>query len=317
MTPAARLGVAVSGGGDSLAVLALARDWVAASGAALLAATVDHGLRAESRAEAEHVAKACAAWAIPHEILTLGALSGPGNLSAKARNARYDALSGWAEHHDLSAVLLGHTMDDQAETILMRLARGSGAEGLSGMASEMHWDGVRYLRPVLTQRRDTLRTWLHTRGIAWIDDPTNQDDGYDRVKARQALEVLAPLGIDVPGLSATADRLARQRRVLEGAAADLIVTACRFDGDTATLDRATLRTALDDTVMRVLAGMLQKVGGNPYRPRFRALEPLYRQIVSDAQTTVTLAHCLVRLQPETITIVPEHPILSTDMDKSD
>ena len=173
--------------------------------------------------------------AIPHEILTIGALAGPGNLSAKARNARYDALSGWAQRHDLSAVLLGHTMDDQAETVLMRLARGSGVEGLSGMAAEMDWGGVRYLRPVLTARRDALRAWLQAQGIAWVEDPTNQDDGYDRVKARQALEVLAPLGIDVPGLAATADRLARQRRVLEGAAQDLIASACDFENDTVVL----------------------------------------------------------------------------------
>lgn len=289
-----------------MALLALAREWAAQSGTAIHVATVDHGLRVESRSEAEFVARICADAALPHEILTLSRLDGPGNLSAKARDARYGALSEWALNIDLSAILLGHTMDDQAETVLMRLARGSGAEGLSGMADRITWAGIRYLRPLLRERRADLRDRLRAQGIAWVEDPSNEDTGYDRVKARHALDRLSALGIDVEGLSATADRLARQRKVLEAAAAELMARACSSQGDTVLLDRTMLRDALDDTAMRVLASLMQRVGGNAYRPRFRALEPLYRQIVSDAETTTTLAHCLIRLEPLRVVIHPEH-----------
>ncbi len=300
-----RIGLAVSGGGDSMALLALARDWAAGADSTLIVATVDHGLREDSRAEAEFVAHTCSRWDLPHEILTLSGLEGSGNLPARARDARYDALSGWAHRNSVATVLLGHTMDDQAETVLMRLARGSGVEGLSGMASGMVWNNVHFRRPLLKTRRDALREWLRERDIAWVDDPTNEDHRYDRVKAREALVLLEPLGISIEGLAATADRLARQRKALEATAKDLADDAVRFVDSTALLNREALRNAVPDTAMRMLASVLQQIGGNRYRPRFRALEPLFERIVSSEETTVTLARCLIALQRDQVRISPE------------
>lgn len=281
-----------------MALLALARDWADGAGSKLIAATVDHGLRAESADEAELVAQFCATCEIPHRTLTLSGLTGSGNLAARAREARYDALAEWATRSGARTVLLGHTMDDQAETVLMRLGRGSGVEGLSGMPDHMHWRGVEFLRPLLGLRRTALRALLVERGIHWVEDPTNSDPAYDRVKARSALDVLEPLGISVEGLSATADRLARQRRVLE-ADADRLSDATTSESDGITcLRRSQLRMALPDTAMRLIARTLMEVGGNPYRPRFHSLEPLYQRIVSDEETTTTLANCLIRLGTE-------------------
>ncbi|MEO1492883.1 MAG: tRNA lysidine(34) synthetase TilS, partial [Pseudomonadota bacterium] len=240
----ASVGVAVSGGSDSMALLALLHRWADGRDVRISAATVDHGLRVEARAEAERVAAFCASRGIRHEILTLGDLSGPGNLSARARDARYAALTAHflpqgcvtdAPYEtsadavgcvrDAPLVLLGHTMDDQAETVLMRLARGSGAEGLSAMAPERHAHGIRWVRPLLALRRDALRDWLRAEGIAWIDDPTNADPRYDRVKARRALEALTPLGLTAEGVADTAARLARQSEVLRTAATELSAAA--------------------------------------------------------------------------------------------
>ena len=251
------------------------------------------------------VAQTCAAFGIPHATLTLTELSGSGNLPARARDARYAALSAWAIAKNVSAVLLGHTMDDQAETVLMRLARGSGAEGLSGMSTTMKWDGVTYRRPLLDIRRKALRDWLHNRDLVWIEDPSNEDHSYDRVKARKALGVLEPLGVTIEGLSATADRLLRQRKVLEAAAEELASTAISIDGNIAILNRQAFRDAIPDTAMRVLAMVLQRIGGNLYRPRFRALEPLYQRVVSDELATQTLAHCLIRLKRDSVSVEPE------------
>ena len=288
-----------------MALLALAREWIRNSHGTLTVATVDHGLREESSAEAEFVARICTRWNLPHEILSLSGLQGPGNLPARARDARYDALSGWALRNSIPTVLLGHTMDDQAETVLMRLARGSGVEGLSGIPSELVWNGVFYKRPLLKTRRAALRDWLQRRDIEWIEDPTNEDSRYDRVKAREALGLLGPLGITTEGLAATADRLTRQRQGLEAAAEQLADTAVRFDDGIAFLDRDALRGSVPDTAMRVLAQMLQQIGGNRYRPRFRALEPLYERIISTEETTVTLARCLITLQRDHIRVTPE------------
>lgn len=306
LAPAGPIGIAVSGGGDSIALLECARLW-AHGDRQLFAATVDHRLRQESRAEAESVARFCASRLIPHEILSAGALDGPGNLSAMAREARYRALSVWAVQCGAEAVLLGHTLDDQAETVLMRLARGSGAEGLSGMAESREWLGLKWLRPMLSVRRADLRSWLRVRQIDWSDDPTNEDLTYDRVKARQALATLASLGIDAEGLARTADRLRRQRAVLEDAMARLAVIArCPAAGGGMQLDRNALVEAIPDTALRLLADSLMRVGGRPYRPRYRSLEALFGRIQQEDQFRATLAGCRIAAQGGVVSVLPEH-----------
>lgn len=300
------LGLAVSGGGDSVALLHLAFDWAAERDIVLRVATVDHRLRPESRNEAAFVQAICTDLGVSHATLTLSGLQdGSGNLSARARNARYDALSGWACDSGVDEVLLGHTMDDQAETVLMRLARGSGAEGLSGMSTSMIWGGVQFRRPLLSLKRQQLRDWLVQNGREWIEDPTNDDLTYDRVKARAALTKLAPMGITIDGLSNTADRLARQREVLEAATKDLEKQVVSASSDGLILNRARLRSALSDTAMRVLANAILRVGGGYYKPRTRSLKPLYDRILSSEETTITLGHCLLVLNPEDVCIKPE------------
>ena len=305
LNPSGPIGVAVSGGGDSMALLDIARTWADQRNATLSVATVDHGLRPESADEAAFVARRCADWQLSHETLTITGLDGTGNLAARAREARYDRLSAWAHSLGVDLILLGHTLDDQAETVLMRLARGSGVEGLSGMADRIVWNGIPYLRPLLDVRRNALRHRLTASGIDWIEDPTNEDTSYDRVKARKAMSTLAPLGITVEGLAATADRMSRQREVLEAAAEDLAAKALTKSEGRLSLHRQHIRDALPDTAMRLLALCLMEVGCNPYRPRFRSLEPLYRRVLSPETTRATLAGCLVELTETTIIIKSE------------
>lgn len=289
------LGVAVSGGSDSLALLSISALWAEARGRTVIAATVDHGLRPESADEARFVAEFCTARGIAHRILAAGDLSGPGNLMARAREARYRLLGLWAREQGVATVALGHTMDDQAETVLMRLARGSGAEGLSAMSERRDHGGIAWLRLMLGLRRATLRDWLAGQGIGWVEDPTNEDARFDRVRARQTLAALEPLGIEVEGLAETASRLARQRRVLEGAMVGLADVARRWGlcGD-ARLDLARLREAERDTALRLVADTLMQCGGAPYRPRFRSLEPLFDALLGPDFTGATLAGCVIR-----------------------
>ncbi len=204
------IGVALSGGGDSTALLHLCL----AAGLRVEAVTVDHRLRAESAAEAAGVAAACAALGLRHEVRVWehGALAG--NVMDAARRARMALIADWARGRGIGCVALGHTRDDQAETLLMGLARSAGLTGLSGMRPGFALDGVRFLRPLLAAGRAELRDWLRGRGIPWIDDPTNEDARYQRVRARRALAALEPLGITAAGLATVAGNLARAQAAL-------------------------------------------------------------------------------------------------------
>ncbi len=296
IAPGGVIGVAVSGGGDSVALLLIAVDWAKGRRLRLRAATVDHGLRPESASEAEGVAVLCRRLGIRHQTLKAeGLATAAGNLPAAARAVRLSLLADWAARHGLAAVLLGHTLDDQAETVLMRLARGSGVEGLSAMQAERSWGGVRWLRPLLGIRRDALRGMLRERGVGWVEDPTNEDPGYDRTKARTALATLAPLGIGAEGLAATAQRLQRQRRVLERAMRDLAARARRWgELGEVLLDPHELAGDERETALRLLADTLRRLSGARYPPRYRALADALDRLLSKPVAGATLSGCLLR-----------------------
>lgn len=284
LAPPGVLGIAVSGGSDSLALLTIASDWAKERGRELRAVTVDHGLRAESGREAAFVADYAAHIGIAHRTLRAGELAS-GNLSAAAREARFGLIAdwaeaGWAEAEGVTAIALGHSMDDQAETLLMRLARGAGVEGLASMQPRRDWRGIAWIRPMLAIRRAELRDWLRARDIAWIDDPTNEDRAFDRVKARHALSLLDPLGISVEGLARTAHLLARQRRVLRRAATELAERAVSWGSlGEAYITRAALARAELDSGLRVFGNTLARVAGREHRPRARALEPAFARLM--------------------------------------
>lgn len=263
------IGVAVSGGGDSMALLHLAHYWAQARGVMVCAATVNHGLRDAAADEAAMVARVCAGLGVAHQTLHWQGWDGRGNLQAEARAARRALLTAWATDLGLTAVLLGHTADDQAETFLMRLARGSGVDGLSGMQPS-DWDGL-FLRPLLPIRRDTLRDWLGARGVAWVDDPSNDDMRFDRVKARQMLASLAPLGLTVDRLTDTAAHMLRARLTLRRASADWAARHVRSQGGDLIFAPEALELGQTDTEARVFAAAVQWIGGAGYRPRYEAL----------------------------------------------
>lgn len=179
-----KVGVAVSGGPDSLALLLLAS---AAYPGRIHAATVDHGLRAESAGEAAFVAKLCAGFEIPHAVLAIQVAEKGEGLQGEARRARYRALSGWASERGIGLICTAHHADDQAETILMRLQRGSGVGGLSSIRTIRREGELTIARPLLGWRRDELGEVVRFCGITPIEDPSNSDTRFDRVSVRQFL----------------------------------------------------------------------------------------------------------------------------------
>lgn len=204
-----KIGLAVSGGPDSLALLLLAD---AVMPGLVEVATVDHGLRPESASEAAMVAELCSGHGIPHEILPVKVL--PGNVQDQARIARYKALGEWAQRRGLGAIATAHHADDQAETLVMRLNRASGVSGLAGVRVRGAVPGtdITVIRPLLAWRRSELGELISAAGLEAVDDPSNGDERFDRVKIRQALQNCDWL--DVPALALSASHLAEADNVI-------------------------------------------------------------------------------------------------------
>lgn len=186
---ASRAAIAVSGGSDSMAMLHLAFEWAKAvqNPPQFVVLTVDHNLRAASATEALQVGAWCAEFGLQHEILNWQHQMPTTGIQAKARQARYDLMTAWCAGHGVPVLMTGHTADDQAETVLMRSSRTSTAASLAGIWPERDWNAVRVIRPLLNLRRGELRNYLKKRGLDWIDDPSNHDTRFERVRVRKDL----------------------------------------------------------------------------------------------------------------------------------
>ena len=293
------MGVAVSGGGDSMALLLLAADWARARGAALTALTVDHGLRSEAGLESARIADWCAEIGIPHMALTVREPPPQSNIQMWAREQRYRSLLGWAGGEGAS-LLVAHTLDDQAETVLMRLARGSGVYGLAAMRPATVRDGVRILRPLLGVSRAALRVLLRARDQIWLEDPSNDDLRYGRTRARHALAALAPLGLTAERLARTAESMARVREVLETQCHALTGCAARFgELGEAVLATRPLRDAEQEIGLRVFYEVLRRVSGSVSGPRLDDLSAAFAWLIgTDGPRGRTLHGCALTRLPD-------------------
>lgn len=278
--PMGRIGVAVSGGGDSMALLRGLVDFAKPAGITVCAATVDHGLREAAKAEAETVAATAKALDVPHDTLLWDGWTGEGNLLSEARAARYRLLAEWAKENRLDAVAIGHTSDDIAETFMMRLARGAGLAGLAAMSGDWRENDMRFLRPVLTLSRSDLRDCLSDLGQGWIDDPTNDDDTFDRVRMRNALPDLAELGLTRERMSDVARQLADANAALQSVAQGFAQQHCREHVGDVLIDRSAFVDAPDDIKRRILNGALCYVASAHYVPRGTAMTDLMRAIAT-------------------------------------
>jgi len=299
----APLGVAVSGGGDSMALLLALAARARSGGPAIRAVTVDHGLRAGSADEARAVAETCAGLAIPHETLAWTGWDGRGNLQDVARRARLSLIADWARGNGIGRVALAHTRDDQAETVLMRLARGAGVDGLSAMRAERRLLGVTWLRPFLDISRADLRAWLTGQGSRWIDDPSNADPRFDRVQARQVLAALAPLGITGAGLAETAARLASARAALEACTAEAAVSVATEDRGDVVFSRDGLAALPEEIARRLVVSALCWVSSADYPPRAAALAETLGAL--NAAPRATIHGCLITRDGQSLRISRE------------
>jgi tRNA(Ile)-lysidine synthase len=209
--------LAVSGGPDSLALMWLAARWRRAlsRGPRLITVTVDHGLRAEAAREARDVKRIARTLDLPHRTLRWTGTKPKTGLPAAARAARYRLLAKAARASGATHILTAHTRDDQAETLLMRMLRGSGIAGLSAMARESEREGVFLARPLLEISKAQLVATLTKARIAYADDPTNRDKNFTRPRLRELMPALAAEGGDAKSLARLASRLARANAAVE------------------------------------------------------------------------------------------------------
>lgn len=287
-----KMAVAVSGGGDSMALLYLAADWARLRAIEVAVVTVDHQLRRESGEEAALVKQVSQDLGLPHTTLAWRDWNGQGNLPDAARRARLDLINGW--RGPVQYVLMGHTQDDQAETFLMRLRRGSGVDGLSGIApvhdvtaskiddpsgplfAQEPGHGptgtLQVLRPLLAVSRASLRAYLTEIGARWVEDPSNQDDRYERVRMREFMPDLKAVGLSQKRLAETANHLRRARIALNRRAMAVAAQIAHQDDGDVVFDLDALGEIEEETQLRLLAAALCWVSSNAYRPRLSVLE---------------------------------------------
>ncbi|WP_205479165.1 tRNA lysidine(34) synthetase TilS [Sphingomonas arenae] len=252
------IGVAVSGGPDSLALLLLT---AAARPGAVEAATVDHQLRPESGAEAGMVAEVCARLNVSHAVLAVSVPAGA-SLQAQARSARYAALEDWARSRHLHAIATAHHADDQAETLLMRLSRGAGLGGLAGVRASRLLGEVQLIRPLLGWRKRELEAIVADAGLEPLEDPSNQDKRHDRTQARQLLAAVPWL--DPALIARSAAHLEDAEEALQAVTTRLAAERLEFADRRCRLDAADLPRELQRRLL--LAAITRLDGPTPRGP---------------------------------------------------
>ena len=299
-----KVAIAVSGGGDSMALLHLAWRWSVLAGVPIEAVSVNHGLRTEAADEVRMVADVCADLDVMHSVLHWDGAAATGNIAAAGRDARYRLMGEWADARGIAHILLGHTADDIAETFLMRLARKSGVDGLSMMDPVFERAGITWGRPLWQQDRADLRDYLRRHDVPWVDDPTNEDETHERPKARKALDALAPLGITRDGLTTVALNMSSARGALDHYAAQEADRLARVDGGDVLIKARAKPPVHPEIERRLLVAALRYVGGGAYAPRSDAMAEL------DAALTLgkshTLAGCFVTSDNKEIRVSREY-----------
>jgi tRNA(Ile)-lysidine synthase len=286
-----KLGLAVSGGSDSMALLALAHELL---GEKVEVATVDHGLRPEAAEECALVVRVCEERGIPCDIFRVNVDAG--NVQDRARAARYSALGAWALERGLAAIATAHHADDQAETVLMRLNRGSGLAGLAGIRSCTLIEGgkVPVVRPLLGFRKRELCDIVEQLGLPHVEDPSNRDESYDRVRIRRELENadwLDPLAI-----ARSAGHLEETEKALESLALRLWEDRASVEDGRVSVPKA----ALLDTSARLVAKAVGVLGGRTS----------HGEVAAFLKTGVqrgNLAGVLIETGEETFVCTPEPP----------
>lgn len=293
-----KLAVAVSGGVDSVCLLC----WLADMGLHPIALHVNHGLRDVAGAEAQYVRDLCAARGIECHVFEWTGEKPTTGLEAAARGARYKMMTDFCRENNVDALLVAHQADDQIETFLMNLGRGSGLSGLAAMRPISIRDGVKIVRPLLNVWRHELKQYCDDNGIKYCTDAMNSDIKYTRVRIRQNRHLLADaLGISDERILLAINNLNRVRDAIETNVADLV--AMVKNGRRAVFLDSFLFDQDDNIRLKFIGTLIQQIGGDNYQPRLNSLRRALSNLGGDCK--FTLGHCTVRRLGSRILIVPE------------
>lgn len=302
------IALAVSGGPDSMALLALVAHWRKRRrrGPKLVAITIDHGLRKEARNEAAMVKRFAAKLGIPHRTVRWKGSKPASGLQAKAREARYRLLADAARRQGAEHLVTAHTLDDQAETVLFRMARGSGVAGLAGMARVTPLGDAWLIRPFLDVSKARLVASLAARKIAFADDPSNRDPRFTRVRWRELMPALALEGLDAIRVAGLAARLRRANATIE-----IVVDAVArhatagAPGGSIVVDAQVFADLPEEIAVRLIGRAVAAVG-NEGPVELGKLETVVAAMTgalrTDARWRRTLAGAMITLLPDQITV---------------
>lgn len=293
-----KLAVAVSGGVDSVALL----HWLNEIGADIVCLHVNHGLRAAADTESEYVSDLCKKLNIPCQIFRWTGKKPDSGVEAAARSARYKMMTDFCHDNGIEYLLTAHQADDQIETFLMNLGRGSGVFGLAAMRAISERDGIQIVRPLLNVSRDELKKYCDTRGIKYYTDEMNSDARYTRVKIRQHRHLLRQkLGISDERILLAIENLNRARDAIANDV-DKLVADVMGDGF-AKFSDSFLFDLAHDIRLKFIGTLIQKIGGDNYQPRLNSLQLALNKLHGD--TKFTLGHCTIRRLGTRILVVPE------------
>ena len=303
----AKIAVAVSGGCDSMAMTLLCNEWAKQYNIELVAITVDHNIRRNSAKEALLVHKWISSYNINHIVLTYTGDVPKSNIEAEARNYRYQMLFEYCAKNGIDYLCIAHNVDEQIETFFLNLARGSGLYGLCAMPELYTKQDIKLVRPMLRYSKDDIKKYLKSLKQKWVEDPSNFDTRYKRVRIRNLKKLTKKLELSNVRLCNTIDNMQRVRNAIDFFINELITkSTIEKDSNYIALSTPLIYTYPEEIVIRALAKLLQDVSGKYYPARFDNLLNLYRAIMSKhLGKGMTLSHCKISFHQGLIRIEKE------------
>lgn len=292
----ATVAIAVSGGIDSMFLTHLTAKWAETRAVKIVCLIVDHKLRQDSSEEARWVQAKLQSWDIQAEILPWEGKKPQSNVHKIAREARYSLLSQYCKSHNINTLLTAHHADDQAETVFMRIARGTGITGLCGIQEYRNDHGLNILRPILSWTKFNILSYMQQHEILWAEDPSNQSMKYERNKIRHFLKQYARPEELLNRLNLLAYNAQRTEDFLNTCMLQALENIT-FDDS---IDLQDFRNLHAEIGLRILRYLLIKVSGNSIPPRLASLERLYHRILNPESFRSTLHGCIVECKHEKI-----------------
>ncbi len=302
------IAVGVSGGADSLALAIWAAENAECCNVKIVALTVDHQLRPESHAEAEYVAEIMQKYGVEHHILCWEGEKPSVGIEEAARIARYNLLKDWCFAHGIKSIMIAHHQLDQAETFFLRLHRGSGLDGLCGMRPVSDYCGLQILRPFLHTNPLELKKFLQTRNIAWVEDSSNQNEDFLRVKIRKFLPIFVQkTGIEIEKIIKAMDNLSKSKNYIDEQVEGFYNNHCRCIKDLVLSFSQSLFVEMPEEIMyRFLVFICKKISKKEYQPRAEEVQRLQKKMCSKNFAGATLNGCEIFCCHGKFWVVPEN-----------